>query len=183
MPEINTPPADGTTGTDEPEAQTTTEAKVSVTGTKTFTQAELDHAIQERLARAKPADYDEAKAALEEKRKRDEGEKTALQKAEEKLKEEGEARKTADQRANDALRTAEIRIEALKQGGDEELIAMALAADPTVKVENGEVVGAKEAVEARQAAFDRTARSSAGTTGRPSPKRSLHSSERETAKA
>src|SRR5688500_512004 len=153
MPDSTRTPADGTTGTPDASATGTPAAEPKAGDTnpqtgKTFTQAELDAIIADRVARAKPADYDEAKAALAEKRAREEGEKTEIQKLTEQRDAEKARADGSDQRANTALRTAEIRIEALKQGADEELVAMALAADDTITVEkDGTVKGAKEAVE------------------------------------
>lgn len=147
MPETGTPPADGTTGaegtgTPDPKAGDTNPA----TG-KTFTQAELDAIVQDRVARAKPADYDEAKQALAEKKAREEGEKTDLQKAKDRETELTGERDAARREADEVKRSAAVQIEALKQGADEELVALALAGDTSIEVKDGKVTGAKEAVE------------------------------------
>ena len=145
MPETQTPPADGTTGAEG--AQTPAVGDQNPETGKTFTQADVDRIVADRVARAKPADYDEAKAALDEKRKRDEGEKTEIQR----LTEDRDAQKargdSAEQRANETLRSAAVQVEALKQGADEELVALALAGDTSIEVRDGKVLGAKEAVE------------------------------------
>lgn len=114
---------------------------------RTFTQAELDAIVQDRVARAKPADYDALKTKAGEYDKLKEGEKSDLQKAQDAAAQATTERDAALRTAQEAQRSAAIQVEALKQGGDEELVALALATDDTVKVENGAVVGAKEAVE------------------------------------
>lgn len=146
MPEVQAPPADGTQG--DGGTQTPPEGgNTQTTGDRTFTQADLDRIVADRVARAKPADYDEAKAALEEKKRREEGEKTDLQKAQDELTQTKAERDEAQRRADETLRQAAVQIEALKQGADEELVALALAGDTSIEVKDGEVKGAKEAVE------------------------------------
>jgi hypothetical protein len=151
MPDNTGTPGDGTQGTPDPATPPATPvtgaAETPKPETRTFTQEQLDAIVTDRVARAKPADYDEAKAALEAQRKREEGEKTELQKAQDKAAEDEAGRKAAEIRADNALRSAEIRIEAMKQGGDEELVEMALAADTSIEVKDGKVVGAQKAVE------------------------------------
>lgn len=149
MPDTTTAPADGTTGTQTPAATPPAEGQGGGTppAGRTFTQAELDAIVQDRVARAKPADYDEAAAALAREKARAEGEKSDLQKAQDAQRASDEKATAAERRAEEALRTSEIRIEALKQGADEELVALALSADSSVEVKDGKVVGAKEAVE------------------------------------
>ena len=146
MPEINTPPGDGTTGNPTPQATPPASDGGNPTPGRTFTQAELDAIVQDRVARAKPADYDEARAALEELNRRKEGEKSDLQKAQEERDREKARADGAEGRANEALRVAAIQVEALKQGADEELVALALASDDTIAVKDGKVTGAAEAV-------------------------------------
>jgi hypothetical protein len=155
MPESTTPPADGTTGTpaatgDGTQSQTPapTAGDTNPQTGKTFTQEELNQIVADRVARAKPADYDEAKAAMAELNSIKEGQKTDLQKAQEAAESRKQERDSARSELNAARRTAEIRIEALKQGADEELTMALLANDATIKVEDGRVVGAAEAVAA-----------------------------------
>lgn len=154
MPESQAPPADGNTGAQSTGTETGSQqgdqgntAAGAGSQPKTFTEEQVNAIVQDRVARAKPADYDEAKAALEEKRKRDEGEKTELQKAKEAQAEETQKREAAERRADEALRTSAIRVEALKQGADDDLTAMYLLNDTSIEVKDGTVVGAKEAVE------------------------------------
>lgn len=145
MPETQTPPADGTTG--DAGAQTPAVGTINVETGKTFTQADVDRIVADRVARAKPADYDEAKAALEEQRKRQEGEKTEIQKLTEANQTTQAERDAARREADEVRRGAAVQIEALKQGADEELVALALATDTSIEVKDGKVIGAKEAVE------------------------------------
>lgn len=150
MPEPTTPPADGTTGTPEAPAAPAAEPKAGDTNPqtgKTFTQDELNAIVADRVARAKPADYDDLKAKAEEFDKIAEAQKTDLQKAQEAAEVRKQERDSARSELTRTQRIAEIRIEALKQGADEELVMALLANDATIKVENGQVVGAKEAVE------------------------------------
>lgn len=153
MPESAPPPADGTTGTPEGTPQTppaTADPKAGDTNPatgKTFTQDELNAIVSDRVARAKPADYDEAKAALDRENARKEGEKTDLEKARESEAARKAERDTARADLTRTLRMSEIRIEALKQGADEELVIALLADDTSITVSEGKVLGAKEAVE------------------------------------
>lgn len=146
MPEINNAPGDGTTGNPTLQATPPASNGGNPQPGRTFTQAELDAIVQDRVARAKPADYDEARAALEELNRRKEGEKSDLQKAQEERDREKARADGAEGRANEALRVAAIQVEALKQGADEELVALALASDDTIAVKDGKVTGAAEAV-------------------------------------
>ena len=150
MPESTAPPADGTTGT-----QTGTTETPPATGTpatkpeagRTFTEEQVNAIVQDRVARAKPSDYEEAKAALARENDRKEGEKSDLQKAQEATHQREAERDDARREADEVKRSAAVQIEALKQGADEELVALALANDTSIEVKDGKVVGAKEAVE------------------------------------
>lgn len=150
MPEVQTSPAYGQQGAPEAQGSPTPTPQAGDTNPqtgRTFTQAELDAIVQDRVARAKPADYDEAKAALEAQRKREEGEKSDLQKAREENDTLKADRDNARRQAEEVLRSSAVQIEALKQGADEELVALALSADTSIEVKDGKVIGAKEAVE------------------------------------
>lgn len=154
MPGENGQSGDGTQGGDQGAATndaTQTQAQAGegsqAKPDRTFTQADVDRIVQDRVSRAVPADYQTAKDALDRENARKEGEKSDLQKAQDAAKASDEKATAADRRADEAARTAEIRIEAMKQGGDEELVALALATDATIMVKDGAVVGAKEAVE------------------------------------
>ncbi len=147
MPESEAPPADGQQGSEGAQAPAQGTPQADPKPEAKFTQSDLDRIVADRVARAKPADYDEAKAALEAQRAREEGEKTELQKAQEANQEATEKLKSADRRLEEVLRASEVRVEALKQGADEELVALALAGDATIKVaKDGTVTGAAEAV-------------------------------------
>ena len=117
---------------------------------KTFTQADLDRIVADRVARAKPADYDDAKAALEREKARIEGEKTELQKATDEAATAARERDEARSEAAATKREAAIMLEAFRQGADAELVVMALKESPEIKLDKGEVKGVEEAVKALQ---------------------------------
>lgn len=145
MPDTPTPPADGTQG--DAGAQTPAAGDTNPKTGKTFTQDELNAIVADRVARAKPADYDEAKAALEAQKKREEGEKTEIERLTEANQTTQKERDDARREADEVRRSAAVQVEALKQGADEELVALALAGDTSIEVKDGQVIGAKEAVE------------------------------------
>lgn len=98
-----------TTG-ENTEAVVTADAGVqseSAEGGKTFTQAELERIIGDRLARAREqyADYDQLKEAAAELAKIREGEKSELQKIQDELAAEREARAAAETSAAAMKRT------------------------------------------------------------------------------
>ena len=91
MSEIETPAA-------EPEAKIgTPEAAPPADSSKTFTQADVDRIVGQRLARDREqyADYDQLKEAAAELAKIREGEKTELQKVQERIAEAESARESA----------------------------------------------------------------------------------------
>lgn len=113
-----------------------------------FSQDDLDRVVGERLARAKPADYDEVKAKAAELDKLKEGQKSDLQKAlDDAAKADSRANKAVAS-ANSVLKRASILAEAATQNAaDPEIVVALLVADESVTVdESGKVVGAKEAV-------------------------------------
>lgn len=150
MPETTAPPADGTTGTEG--QPTPTQAPTPAAGDtnpatgKTFTQSDLDRIVAERLARAKPDDYDEAKAALEELKGIREGQKTDLEKAQATAAERTAERDSARNELKAAAKITELRLEALRQGADEDIVIALLGTSAAVTVSDGKVIGAKEAV-------------------------------------
>lgn len=96
--------------TDSPETVTTTIESVQgepAEQGKTFTQAELERIIGDRLARAREqyADYDQLKEAAAELAKIRDGEKTEMQRLQEELAAEREARATAETTASTMKRT------------------------------------------------------------------------------
>lgn len=74
---------------------------------KTFTQADIDRVVEQRLARERQkfADYDELKSAADELAKIREGEKTEMQRFQEELAAEREARAAAESTAATMKRT------------------------------------------------------------------------------
>lgn len=143
MPETQTPPADGTTGTTggTPEVGDTNPA----TG-KTFTQAEVDALISQRLARAKP-DPELARKAAEYDRIQQEGQ-SELEREKTKAAQAEQKAKAAIETAQRMLRRAAIMDHATRQNAaDAEVVAALLEADESVTVaEDGTVSGADEAV-------------------------------------
>lgn len=128
-------------------AATTSTTNTTSEPGKTFTEADVQRIVQERLARAKPADYDQLQEAAAELAKLKEAEKTDLDKAVERAstaeKDRDESR-TALQR--EKLERA-IEREAFAQNADADLVALALANSPAIKVEkDGSISGVKEAV-------------------------------------
>ena len=150
MPGTATPPADGTASTPPATPPIGTGTPPTVPESKSFTQAELDAIIADRLARhtAKFADYDELKAKVAKVDEADENAKTELQKALDKAAKAELAGNTAIERANATLRRASIYSEATKQNAvDGDTVVALLAGNATVAVDkDGNVTGAAEAV-------------------------------------
>lgn len=152
MPDNTTPPADGQQG-DPPADEgvagggTTTPPKPDA---KTFTQAELDAIIADRVRRATPADYDDLKKKAGEYDSLQEGQKTELEKAQAKATKAEQERDAAIGRANATLVRAAILTEASSQSAvDADTVAALLGNDESVVVQaDGSVAGAKEAVKA-----------------------------------
>lgn len=114
---------------------------------KTFTQAELDTILAERLARAKPSDYDDLKTKAAEYDKAQEAGRTELEKAQAaQAKAEGE-RDAANAAVSSSLIRAAITAEATAAGANSvnAVVAM-LASDSSVAVKDGEVEGVKNAI-------------------------------------
>lgn len=145
MPDPTTPPADGQQGTPPTDGGTGTPP---VKPEKTFTQAELDAIIEQRLKRAVPADYEELKTIAAKAKEKEDQEKTELQKA-------TEAQALAEKKAREAVETANARLrkaaiieEATLQGAaDNEIVIALLASSDDITVEDdGTVKGVKKAV-------------------------------------
>lgn len=122
-------------------------------GEKTFTQAELDALIKDRLAREKKkyegVDVEEYKRFKADAQKKADDEKTELQKLQEKLSETEKTSKSVMQQANARLIKAEFKVLAKELGVEYVDDAFKLADLSGIKVnENGEVEGIKEIVEA-----------------------------------
>ena len=122
-------------------------------GDKSFTQADLDRIVADRLARekAKFGDYEDLKRKAAE---FDKGQQAQLSE-QEKLKAELEAEKAkgskATEAANQRMMKAELKLQAAAQGVPADRIAavMKLADTAALTVgEDGEVVGADEAIKA-----------------------------------
>lgn len=114
---------------------------------RTFTQADVDRIVQDRLAResAKYGDYDDLKRRVTE---ADEASKSELQKASERAEKAEAAMKAAEDRARSIIRHGAITAEATSQGAvDAGVVAALLADDDTIVVaKDDSVAGAKDAV-------------------------------------
>jgi hypothetical protein len=115
---------------------------------KTFTQAQVDRLIQDRLARAKkPDDYDDLKKRAAQYDELQESQKTELQKAQERA---DKAEKTAAERTQAADRRlieAAVLAEASKQRAIKPEHLHKLINSESVTVgDDGQVTGAEEAV-------------------------------------
>lgn len=153
MPEPQNQPADdgaGDAAAAAAAAAAGTAAKPTEDPKLSMTQAEFDRIIADRVARAKPKDYDELVKIRDAQKAAEEGEKTELQK-------EKDARLAAEQKATERnskadakLRRAAILTEAAKQNAiDAEVIAELLKGNEDIAVDDeGEVTGVTEAVKA-----------------------------------
>jgi hypothetical protein len=117
---------------------------------KTFTQADVDRIVQDRLARAKsapPADYEDLKAKAAKFDELDAANKSELEKAQEAARKATEERAKAVERANAALRRGAVTAAAVKAGAVDPDAVLALIAQDAVTVgDDGQVTGAEEAV-------------------------------------
>lgn len=148
MPEPQNPPADGKQGDGNPQGEPQGQPKGNPEPVRTFTQADLDRIVQERLARAVPADYEELKAKAGELDKMKEGEKTELQKAQEAAAEASKRDEASQAELAKVKRLTAIQLQAMAQGADADTVAALLADSKSITVKDGEVQGVKEAVEA-----------------------------------
>ena len=122
-------------------------------GDKTFSQADLDRVVAERLARekAKFGDYEDLKRKAAE---FDKGQQAQLSE-QEKLKAELEAEKAkgskATEAANQRMMKAELKLQAAAQGVPADRIAAVMKRADTAALnvgDDGEVAGAEEAIKA-----------------------------------
>ena len=119
-------------------------------GERTFTQAELDALIRDRLARerSKYADYDDLKSKAEKYAEYQEAQKSELQKAQEAADKAERAKQEALGRANERLIRAEFIAAASQLQVKHPADAFALADRNAIEVaEDGTVTGVREAVE------------------------------------
>jgi hypothetical protein len=116
---------------------------------KTFTQAELDRVIADRLARQKAqfADYDELKAKADKLKEIEDANKTELERAQQRAQElETQATEAAERAKRTAMRAA-IVAEASKQGAVDPEDVFALLDKTKVTIgDDDQVTGAAEAV-------------------------------------
>ena len=120
-------------------------------GEKTFTQAELDAVIRDRLARQRQqyADYDDLKSKAEAWAEYEEAQKSELQKAQEAAEKAERAKQAAMQRANERLVRAEFIAAASQLQASHPGDAYALADRSAIEVtEDGKVSGVEEVVKA-----------------------------------
>lgn len=154
MPEENptnptTPAAPATPATTPP---ATPAAPAAVDPSKTFTQAELDQIISERLARVKatpPADYDQLRAAAAELEKLKTDQMSDTEKLTKAAALAEERARAAEEKATNALMRAAIVSAAQRAGAVDPDAVLALVDRSTVKVgDDGQVTGVDEAVKA-----------------------------------
>lgn len=119
---------------------------------RTFTQAELDRIVQERVARVKaqpPADYEDLKAKAAKLDQIEEANKTELEKAQARAQEAEETAQRTVEAANRRLVEAAIIAEATSQKAIKPEHMHRLVDTEAVTVgDDGQVTGAKEAVAA-----------------------------------
>ena len=119
---------------------------------KTFTQAELDRIVQERVARAKadpPADYAEAIAKAKQFDELQAANQTELEKAQASAAKAAEERDAALERAKTtALRSAVITAASKAGAVDPDDVFALLKKDAVTVGDDGQVTGAEEAVKA-----------------------------------
>ena len=118
--------------------------------TKTFTQADLDNVVQERLARERKqfADYDDLKARAAKFDELENSKKDELTKAQEAVAAAERRATEAQANANSTLKRAAIMSAAAKHNAEDAgIIIQLLANSEEVKLdETGNIVGADEAV-------------------------------------
>ncbi len=139
MPESQAPEGKEPEGNQTPDAPEAPEAGITPT---TFSQADLDRIVKERLARAVPADLEALRKKAADFDQLEESQKTELQKAQDKAKAAEAERDEARAEAARERLTARIETEAARQGGDTELILAVLAQQTDLEVD-----GVKGAVE------------------------------------
>ena len=151
MPEV-TPPAGAGTQTPEGAAAPTPqtpEAGTTTDNATTFSQADVDRILKERLARAVPADYEQLKEKAGKFDQLEESQKTELQKAQDKAAAAETKAAEREAKADARLIRAEIIAQAAAQGADTDLTVAFLAGNAGISVDkDGNVTGVKEAVEA-----------------------------------
>ena len=151
MPEV-TPPAGAGTQTPEGAATPTPqtpEAGTTTDNATTFSQADVDRILKERLARAVPADYEQLKEKAGKFDQLEESQKTELQKAQDKAAAAETKAAEREAKADARLIRAEIIAQAAAQGADTDLTVAFLAGNAGISVDkDGNVTGVKEAVEA-----------------------------------
>lgn len=148
MPEPENQPGNGGQGNAGVAPAAGDPAKAPETPKLTMTQEELDRIIADRLARAKPKDYDDLVALRDKVTADANAKKDELTLAKEAQATAEAAAKTATERANATLRRAAIIAEAATQNAvDADMVATLLTGDGTITVEeDGTVKGVKQAV-------------------------------------
>lgn len=128
----------------------TDDSKPDKNDSKSFTQADVDRIVQERLARAKPpADYDELKAAAKRLEEIEAANQSDLEKAQSRADEAEKRAEQAQSRANDALRRAAVMSAATTAGAiDADAVIAMLDQDAVTIGDDGQVTGAEDAVKA-----------------------------------
>lgn len=128
--------------------QDATDAENSGNGERTFTQAELDQKVKERLARekAKYQDYEDLKSQAEKYKEWQESQKSETDKLREAAEKAIQERDEVRQQARDELIRAKFIAAASALGAAHPDDAYRLADRSGVEYENGKVSGVEEAV-------------------------------------
>jgi len=153
MPEENTPtPNPAAPATPPPAATPPPVAPAPNEPPKSFTQADVDRILADRLARAKaepPADYDQLKAAAAELEKLKNDQMSETEKLTKAAALADERARAAEEKATNALMRAAIVSAAQRAGAVDPDAVLALVDRSTVKVgDDGQVTGVDEAVKA-----------------------------------
>lgn len=119
-------------------------------GDKSFTQADVDRIVSERLARAKsapPPDYDDLKKAADELQALKASQLSDQEKLQQRAEAAEKAAQVAQQRANNALKRAAVVAAAQRAGAIDPDAVLALLPSSAVTVgDDGQVTGVDEAV-------------------------------------
>jgi hypothetical protein len=135
--------------TDDQQPTVETPAEPTPDTQQTFTQADLDRIVQQRIQRerAKFADYDEVKAAADRLSELEAAQLTELEKATQKANAAEAARDEALSRAKQMLVRAAVIEEAARAGAvDADVVAALLPQDALTVEDDGSVSGVRDAV-------------------------------------
>ena len=137
--------------TPDPTPDPAPDPKPDPTPERTFSQADVDRIVQDRLARAKtapPADYEELKKAAERLAELEEAQKTELEKAQERAEKAERNAKAAAELAQRTRVDSAIVAEAAKRGADTDIVVSMLDRNSVEFDSDGAPTNIAEAVDA-----------------------------------